>query len=129
TAAWRAWKSLGCSSWPGRSRGMSTTGCGKTYSTIVSGIRGRWGSCWRNWRSWSGMVRRGRGRHPVFDSSDRLLDASVAAELDLHGFNAAEAPSAVRAFLERWQRRKAGAVVLLITGKGKGSPKGRVLRG
>ena len=75
------------------------------------------------------MGKRGRRRHPVFDSSDQLLDAPVAAELDLHGFGAAEAPSAVRTFLESWQRRKAGAVVLIITGKGKGSPKGPVLRG
>ena len=75
------------------------------------------------------MGKRGRGRHPVFDSSDQLLDAPVAAELDLHGFNAVEAPSAVRTFLESWQRRKTGAVVLIITGKGKGSPNGPVLRG
>ena len=75
------------------------------------------------------MGKRGRGRHPVFDSSDQLLDAPAAAELDLHGFSAADAPSAVRTFLESWQRRKAGAVVLIITGKGKGSPNGPVLRG
>jgi DNA-nicking Smr family endonuclease len=35
----------------------------------------------------------------------------------------------VRAFLESWRRRKAGAVVHLITGKGKGSARGPVLRG
>jgi len=35
-------RSLGCSSWQGRSRGTSTTGCGRTCSTIVSGTRGRW---------------------------------------------------------------------------------------
>jgi DNA-nicking Smr family endonuclease len=75
------------------------------------------------------MGKRGRGRHPVFDSTDSLLDARAEAELDLHGFSAAEAPPAVRTFLESWQRRKAGAVVLLITGKGKGSPNGPVLRG
>jgi DNA-nicking Smr family endonuclease len=75
------------------------------------------------------MGKRGRGRHPVFDATDSLLDARAEAELDLHGFSAAEAPAAVRAFLESWQRRKAGAVVLIITGKGKGSPNGPVLRG
>jgi DNA-nicking Smr family endonuclease len=40
-----------------------------------------------------------------------------------------EARSAVRAFLESWRRRKAGAVVHIITGKGKGSASGPVLRG
>jgi DNA-nicking Smr family endonuclease len=75
------------------------------------------------------MGKRGRGRHPVFDSSDSLLDARAEAELDLHGLSAPEAQVAVRTFLESWQRRKAGAVVLIITGKGKGSPNGPVLRG
>ena len=49
--------------------------------------------------------------------------------MDLHGFGAMEARSAVRAFLESWQRRKAGAVVHIITGRGKGSANGPVLRG
>ncbi|PYO40259.1 MAG: hypothetical protein DMD33_18330 [Gemmatimonadetes bacterium] len=75
------------------------------------------------------MGKRGRGRHPVFDSSDSLLDARAEAELDLHGLSAAEAQVAVRTFLQSWQRRKAGAVVLIITGKGKGSANGPVLRG
>ena len=75
------------------------------------------------------MSKRGKGRQPVFDSSDPLLDAPAQAELDLHGFSAAEAPSAVRRFLESWQRRKTGAVVVIITWKGKGSPNGPVLRG
>src|SRR5436190_1412282 len=51
------------------------------------------------------------------------------AELDLHGLGAIAARSAVRAFLEGWRRRKAGAVVHIITGKGKGSASGPVLRG
>ena len=75
------------------------------------------------------MSKRSRGRHPAFDSRDPLLDARADAELDLHGFGAVEAQSAVRAFLESWQRRKAGAVVHIITGKGKGSASGPVLRG
>ena len=75
------------------------------------------------------MSRRGRGRHPVFDASDPLLDAPADAELDLHGFVATEVPSAVRTFLQSWQRRKAGAVVHIITGRGKGSTNGPVLRG
>ncbi len=75
------------------------------------------------------MGPRRRGRHPAFDARDPLLDARADAELDLHGFGAMEARSAVRAFLEGWQRRKAGAVVHIVTGKGKGSPGGPVLRG
>jgi len=73
-------------------------------------------------------VRR-KGKHPAFDARDPLLDARADAELDLHGFGAVEARSAVRAFLETWRRRKAGAVVHIITGKGKGSAGGPVLRG
>lgn len=70
-----------------------------------------------------------RTRHPAFDARDPLVDARADAELDLHGFTANEAPPAVRAFLESWQRRKAGALVHIITGKGRGSPNGPVLRG
>jgi len=72
--------------------------------------------------------RRGRRGHPTFDSRDALLDPRADAELDLHGLGAIEARSAVRAFLENWRRRKAGAVVHIITGKGKGSAGGPVLR-
>jgi DNA-nicking Smr family endonuclease len=70
-----------------------------------------------------------RGKHPTFDSRDPLQDARADAELDLHGFSANEAEPAVRSFLESWRRRKPGAVVHIITGKGKGSPDGPVLRG
>jgi len=55
------------------------------------------------------MSKRSRGRHPAFDSRDPLLDARADAELDLHGLGATEARSAVRAFLESWRRRQAGA--------------------
>ena len=75
------------------------------------------------------MGRRSRGRHPVFDSSDPLLDAAVDDELDLHGDTASEAAARVRTFLANWQRRKPGAVVHIITGRGKGSANGPVLRG
>src|SRR5262245_2965360 len=74
------------------------------------------------------MARRG-GKHPVFDSSDDLHDRRPDAELDLHGFTATEVGSAVRAFLDSWRRRKPGAIVHIITGKGKGSQSGPVLRG
>jgi len=73
------------------------------------------------------MSKRTRGRHPAFDARDPLLDARAEAELDLHGFGAIEARSAVRAFLESWRRRKARAVVQIVTGKGKGSAGGPVL--
>ena len=75
------------------------------------------------------MSRRKGPREPVFDSGDSLLDASVDGELDLHGYTATDAPSALRRFLQTWQRRKNGAVVQIITGKGKGSADGPVLRG
>src|SRR3989442_7168001 len=75
------------------------------------------------------MGPRRKGRHPAFDARDPLLDGRADAELDLHGFGAIEARSAVRGFLESWRRRKAGAVVHIITGKGKGSTGGPVLRG
>ena len=65
----------------------------------------------------------------MFDARDPLQDGRADAELDLHGFSANEAPAAVRTFLETWQRRKAGAILHIITGKGRGSPGGPVLRG
>jgi DNA-nicking Smr family endonuclease len=75
------------------------------------------------------MTPRRRAPHPAFDARDPLLDVRADAELDLHRFGAMEARSAVRAFLESWRRRKTGAVVHIITGKGKGSANGPVLRG
>lgn len=74
------------------------------------------------------MPRRGP-KHARFDAHDDLLDGRVDDELDLHGYSAIETPSAVRAFLDSWRRRKPGALVHIITGKGKGSAKGPVLRG
>lgn len=68
-------------------------------------------------------------RSPSFDSKDPLLDAPVAGTLDLHGFTGAQASVAVRAFLETWRRRQPGAVLHIITGKGKGSAGAPVLRG
>ena len=74
------------------------------------------------------MGRRG-AKHPQFDASDDLLDGRVEESLDLHGYSAIETPSAVRSFLDRWRQRKPGAIVHIITGKGKGSQNGPVLRG
>ena len=49
---------------------------------------------------------------------------SLALKRCFVGFGAIEARSAVRAFLESWRRRKPGAVVQIVTGKGKGSAGG-----
>ena len=68
-----------------------------------------------------------RGKHPRFDASDALLDAPVAAQLDLHRLTGDEVERVVRGFLESQQRRAAGSVVRIITGKGKNSPAGPVL--
>jgi DNA-nicking Smr family endonuclease len=72
------------------------------------------------------MSRRGR-KSPRFDASDSLLDAPVVAQLDLHRLTADEVERLVRNFLETQQRRGPGAVVRIITGKGKNSPDGPVL--
>jgi DNA-nicking Smr family endonuclease len=68
-----------------------------------------------------------RPTHPRFDSSDDLFGAPLAGRIDLHGMSAAQAEVAVRSFVDSW-RRQPGAVVLIITGKGKGSEGGAVLR-
>ena len=68
-------------------------------------------------------------KHPTFSSHDPLLDAPLAATLDLHGFTSTEASAAVRRMLETWRQRQPGAVVHIITGKGKGSAGAPVLRG
>ena len=69
-----------------------------------------------------------RSKHPRFDSGDDLHSAPLASRVDLHGLSADQAESVVRSFLDTWRRREPGAVVLIITGKGKGSPDGPVLR-
>ena len=43
------------------------------------------------------------------------------ATLDLHGFTASEVPLALSTFFSSWRRRAKGALVHVITGKGKGS--------
>ena len=73
-------------------------------------------------------MRRRSTRHPRFDASHPLLDGPVAERLDLHGFRAEEAEGAVRQFLTTWQRRGRGLIVHVITGKGRGSPQGPVLK-
>jgi DNA-nicking Smr family endonuclease len=66
-------------------------------------------------------------RQPRFDSRDDLLDGA-GATLDLHGAGAAEARAAVRAFIATQSRSARGSVVHIITGKGRGSANGSVLR-
>lgn len=66
--------------------------------------------------------------HPRFDASDDLSREPLAGRIDLHGMTAAQAEDEVRRFIDDWRRREPGAVVLIITGKGKGSPDGAVLR-
>jgi DNA-nicking Smr family endonuclease len=76
------------------------------------------------------MTRRRRtDRFPRFHVADGLHDAAVASELDLHGFRADEVPTALRNFLTSWQRRGRGLVVHVITGRGRSSANGPVLRG
>jgi DNA-nicking Smr family endonuclease len=69
-----------------------------------------------------------RSHHPTFDGGDSLLSAPLAGRLDLHRLTADQAEIAVRNFIDTWRRREPGAVVLIITGKGKGSADGPVLR-
>jgi DNA-nicking Smr family endonuclease len=71
--------------------------------------------------------RRG-GPGPRFDSHDRLLDATVASTLDLHGMTGVEAKARATSFLQTSARTRPGSVVHLITGRGKNSPGGSVLK-
>ncbi len=50
------------------------------------------------------------------------------ATLDLHGFTASEVPLALSTFFSSWRRRAKGALVHVITGKGKGSVGRPVIR-
>jgi DNA-nicking Smr family endonuclease len=65
---------------------------------------------------------------PRFDAHDRLLDARVAAALDLHGATALEAKARAASFLQAASRTRPGSVVHIITGRGRNSPAGSVLK-
>jgi len=65
--------------------------------------------------------------HPRYDPRDPL-DAPAAASLDLHGFTAEDAEGALKNFLATWKARSPGAVVHVITGKGRGSRTTPVLK-
>lgn len=69
-----------------------------------------------------------RSKQPRFDSGDDLHSAPLAGRVDLHGLSTDQAELIVRNFIDTWRRREPGAVILIITGKGKGSPDGPVLR-
>ena len=56
------------------------------------------------------------------------LDGPIADTLDLHGMTWSEAEPAVAAFLTRVRKHEPGALVHVITGKGKGSPGRPVLK-
>jgi DNA-nicking Smr family endonuclease len=60
--------------------------------------------------------------------TDPLLDARPDATLDLHGMSVAEGTRAVRSFLALWRSRRTGAVLHVITGKGRGSASRPALR-
>ena len=67
-------------------------------------------------------------RSPRFSSKDPLFDAPVAATLDLHGFTASEAEPALRSFINSWKSRAPGAVLHVITGRGRGSKGAPILK-
>ena len=56
------------------------------------------------------------------------LDGPVADTLDLHGMTWSQAEPAVVAFLNGIRKRERGALVHIITGKGRGSPGHPVLK-
>lgn len=72
------------------------------------------------------MGKRQRIRHP--ELRDPLLDAPVADSLDLHGLSQLEAQARLRDFLATASRIHAGGVVRIITGRGRGSQNGAVLK-
>lgn len=73
------------------------------------------------------MSRKTKGKFPIFDSHDQLLDAPVVDTVDLHGLSVIEADLTVRQVVETWHRR-GGGVLYFITGTGKGSVAGPVLK-
>ena len=56
------------------------------------------------------------------------LRGPVDDTLDLHGMSGIEAVAAVTAFVERVRKRQPGALVHVITGRGRGSPGRPVLK-
>jgi DNA-nicking Smr family endonuclease len=73
------------------------------------------------------MSRRKGPRAPQFDATDHEFGGRPVDELDLHGRERGEVEGLVRGFLESCARRSPGALVHIITGKGRGSAAGPVL--
>jgi DNA-nicking Smr family endonuclease len=70
-----------------------------------------------------------RPRSPAPSGPVRTLHAAVVEdERDLHHLTAEEAALELEIFLVGWSRRRPGAVVRVITGRGNRSPGGPVLR-
>jgi DNA-nicking Smr family endonuclease len=72
---------------------------------------------------------RRRPRSPAPSEPTGTLHAAIVDdERDLHHLTAAEAAAALESFLIGWSRRRPGAVLRVITGRGNRSPGGPVLR-
>lgn len=74
-----------------------------------------------------GMARRRRGAQQPANPFDPL-DGPVAQTLDLHGTGVADARTTVKRFIESAARHSPGTLVHVITGKGRGSEGGPVLK-
>lgn len=70
------------------------------------------------------MPRRGARPRDPFDPFDGPIDET----LDLHGFSVVEARTHVPTWLSAARRRHPGGLLHLITGKGRGSSAGPVLK-
>ena len=73
------------------------------------------------------MARRSRSPDPPPNPFEPL-EGKITATLDLHGFRATEARAGVETFLREEHRRQPGGLVHIITGKGRGSERGPVLK-
>ena len=73
------------------------------------------------------MARRDRVTPPGRDPFDPL-DGRIDHQLDLHTFTAVEARTRLRAYVEQTRRRSPGALVHVITGRGRNSPGAPVLK-
>ena len=70
-----------------------------------------------------------RSRNPAPSGPIGTLHSAVVDdERDLHELTTAEAEAQLEPFLLGWSRRRSGAVVRVITGRGNRSPDGPVLR-
>ena len=56
------------------------------------------------------------------------LDGIPTGTFDLHGYRASEATAAFEHYLTQQRKRSPGALLHIITGKGRNSPRGPVLK-